>query len=119
MLASYSKVTGANYKSDALMLTEFNTKTLPLARQLNEAAVKVTSKISDPEILAIHQKYITYTTKIIDTLTLMISALKNQSVNTMNTANQTLNEANASVIEYRNEITALANKNGVTIGGQG
>lgn len=118
MLASYMSVTGDNYKTDAAMLVEFNTKTLPLARQLNKEAVEVTAKISDPEILAIHEKYITYTTKIIDTLTQMISAVKNQNAATMTAANKTLDEANASVVEYKNEITALANKNGVTIGGQ-
>lgn len=119
VLTSYSSVTGNKYKSDNIMLNEFSTKTLPLARQLHEAAVDVKQKISDPEILAIHKKYITYSEKLIETLTLMISALKNQNMDTMNSANQMLNEANASVLEYRNEITALANKNGVTIGGQG
>lgn len=119
VLTSYSSVTGNNYKSDNIMLNEFSTKTLRLTKQLNEAAVEVKQKISDPDILAIHEKYIIYTEKLTETITMMISALKNQNMDTMNAANQKLNEANASVTEYKNEMTLLANKNGVTIGGQG
>lgn len=115
LLASYGSVTGDNYANDLVTYTEFTTNTLQLAQQLNNKAVSITNGIEDEEILEIHRLYMNYSSKMLNTITIMVSAIEKQDALLMSQANEELNEANNAVLDYKLALNELAEKYGVEI----
>ena len=115
MLTSYESVRGDNYVSDAVMYKELTTNTVILARELNDKAVKIAADIDDPKLLKAHQKYMEYTSKMMNAFTLMISAIENQDRFMITQANQVLTEANLAALDYKTELLNLVEEYNVKI----
>lgn len=115
LLASYGSVTGENYTDDNVMYREFSDNTVNLARQLNDKAVEVASKITDEDILEVHRVYMDYSNKYLSVITIMLSALENQDSAQVTEANEKLNEANNLALDYRTKLNNLAKENNVEI----
>ncbi len=110
MLESYASVVGANYTDDKTLHTELSTKTLPTAKKLNEGAVELAGKITDPELLEVHNKYLEYVGNLISGFEIMIEALEKQNVVMITNANSKINDANTVIAEYKDEMGALIEK---------
>ncbi len=110
MLESYASVVGANYTDDKTLHTELSTKTLPTAKKLNEGAVELAGKITAPELLEVHNKYLEYVGNLISGFEIMIEALEKQNVVMITNANSKINDANTVIAEYKDEMGALIEK---------
>lgn len=99
------------------MYQEFTSKTLTLARKLNDKSVDVAGTLNNEEILSVHKVYMNCCTKYLNVITTIISALEAQDINQMTTANNTLNEANSLAIDYKNQLNSLAEKYNIKIKG--
>lgn len=116
MLNSYSSVSGSNYTDDQTMYNTIVNTTLPLAKQLNEKALSLVNTIDDPELLMVHKKYVEYSSKMVSSFALMVTALDTQDVTMVTNANEKLNEANSAGIDFKAELTNLAKKYNVKFG---
>ncbi len=116
MLTSYSSVSGTNYTNDLAMYNELTNTTIPTAKQLNQEAIELANKITDPELLMVHKKYLEYTSGLVSAFGIMTTALKKQDITMVTTANEKLTGANNSVMDYKAELTVLAEKYDVELG---
>ena len=115
VLISYESVSGSNYVSDSIMYKEITTNTIVYVRELNEKALNVASSIEDPKILEVHRIYINYTSKMLNAMGIIASALQKQDITLMTQANQALNEANNLALDYKTAVFSLAKEYNVTI----
>ncbi len=110
LLTSYGSVTGANYISDAVTYAEFTSKTLGLAQSLNNEAAQMAGTITDERVMEVHKLYMDYSTKFLNVIIIMISAIEDQDVAQVTQANEILNEANQLAMDYSTALRALADE---------
>lgn len=108
ILKEYGSVSGDNYTDDTTMYNKIKTTIIPAVNDLNEKATKIASKIDDEKLLKVHQKYVDYTSKLQSFFSQTLKAIDEQDYEKIAEANNTLNDANAAAIEYRNALKKLA-----------
>lgn len=114
LLESYESVTGDNYTNDLDMLTELTTNTSVLARELQDKAVEIAEDITDAEILAVHQLYMNYSSKLMNAINLTILGIETQDMTAILEVNEMINESNNHILDYKEALYKLAEERRVT-----
>ena len=110
MLASYSSVIGTNYTDDSTLCLELVTNTIPMATSLQTEAQGITETITNEELKAVHELYVSYTTEFVDALRLLLTAVDEQDETYTQAANIKLSNADSYAKEFRTKLEELKTK---------
>lgn len=107
---SFTSVTGNNYSNDASTYNELTTKTAVLAQTLFDRTNEIFNEINDEEILKVHKLYVNFASTRLTAIKLMISAVENNNISLINSANEKMDEANNYNLDYKINIKSLEKK---------
>ncbi|MEK9200136.1 hypothetical protein ACH0B5_16655 [Ureibacillus sp. 179-F W5.1 NHS] len=113
IIGLYDSVTGVNYTNDEALYYTLLDEVIPGYRQFVADLEAIMPE--NKEIQALHEKYIEAANIQYNSFTLMISAIEQQSMDTMTEANQGLDEARRLLREWLYQVDEFSIKAGIPL----
>lgn len=113
IIGLYDSVTGVNYTNDEVLYYTLLDEVIPGYRQFVSDLEAIMPK--NAEVQALHEKYIEAANIQYNSFTLMISAIEQQSMDTMTEANQGLDEARRLLREWLYQVDEFSIKAGIPL----
>lgn len=113
IIGLYDSVTGVNYTNDEALYYTLLDEVIPGYRQFVADLEAIMPE--NKEIRALHEKYIEAANIQYNSFTLMISAIEQQSMDTMTEANQGLDEARRLLREWLYQVDEFSIKAGIPL----
>ncbi|RNC97552.1 hypothetical protein [Lysinibacillus halotolerans] len=113
IIGLYDSVTGVNYTNDEVLYYTLLDEVIPGYRQFVADLEAIMPE--NKEIQALHEKYIEAANIQYNSFTLMISAIEQQSMDTMTEANQGLDEARRLLREWLYQVDEFSIKAGIPL----
>ncbi|MBD8026772.1 hypothetical protein H9636_08880 [Ureibacillus sp. Re31] len=113
IIGLYDSVTGVNYTNDEVLYYTLLDEVIPGYRQFVADLEAIMPK--NAEVQALHEKYIEAANIQYNSFTLMISAIEQQSMDTMTEANQGLDEARRLLREWLYQVDEFSIKAGIPL----
>lgn len=106
--ASYSSVSGDNYKDDETMLQEFSTNTADLAKQVVDKATALGEKLEGEGLKKVHEVYVNSLKNFQSGVDQIIKALKDGDTDLASQGSDMIGKANEETSSYEEKLKKLA-----------
>lgn len=114
-IRAYESVSGANYKNDSIMYLEMQASVMPNYSAFCAELKKYEAELKEPELIALHKKYLEGANLQLKGFGLIQTALEKQDTAIIAEANSCLEKGRFLIRTWRSELDSVCKKHDVII----